>query len=148
LRESGRFVERTVLLVEDFEPFRDLVRSRLQLRPEFRIVGEVSDGADAVSVAETLTPDLVITDIGLPSVSGLVLARVIRRVSSDCKIIFLTQDTASELVNYAFDIGADGFVAKFDVAELIPAIDAVFNGKKYVSRTVSATLDDLPPPTL
>jgi CheY-like chemotaxis protein len=69
-----------VLVVEDSEPFRRFLCSTLGKRPELQIVGEVSDGLEAVQKAEELQPDLIVLDIGLPSVNGIEVARRIRKL--------------------------------------------------------------------
>jgi len=70
----------TVLVVDDHEPFRRFVDSTLEIRPELQIVGYSSDGADAVYRAEKLEPQLIILDIGLPTLNGIEAARKIRKV--------------------------------------------------------------------
>jgi len=70
-----------ILVVEDFEPFRRLVRRHLERRPEFQIIGEVADGLEAVQKAKELQPDLVLIDIGLPTLNGIEAARRIREVA-------------------------------------------------------------------
>ena len=70
-----------VLVVDDYEPWRRFVCSTLQKRPELQVVGEVSDGLEAVQQAEQLQPDLIVLDIGLPTMNGIEAARRIREVS-------------------------------------------------------------------
>ena len=69
-----------VLVVEDWEPFRRFLCSTLAKRPELQIIGEVSDGLEAVHKAEELQPDLILLDIGLPTLNGIGAARRIRKV--------------------------------------------------------------------
>jgi DNA-binding NarL/FixJ family response regulator len=80
-----------ILVVDDFEPWRRQVCSMLQTRREFRVVGEAADGLEAVQQAQELNPDLILLDIGLPSLNGLAAANRIRRFSPDARIVFLTQ---------------------------------------------------------
>jgi DNA-binding NarL/FixJ family response regulator len=68
-----------VLVVEDFEPFRQFICSKLNEKPELHIIGEVSDGEEAVLKAEALQPDLILLDVGLPTLDGI---QVARRISS------------------------------------------------------------------
>jgi len=79
-----------VLLVEDYKPFLELVSSTLSKRPEIQIVGQASDGLEAVRKAKGLRPDLIVLDIGLPRLNGFEAARLIRDVSPNSKILFLT----------------------------------------------------------
>ena len=77
-----------VLVVEDFDPFRQFVCSTLGKRPELEIVGEASDGLEAVHKAEELQPDLILLDIGLPSLNGIEAAQRIRKLSPEVRNTF------------------------------------------------------------
>src|SRR5437762_7436773 len=100
----------TVLLVDDYEPFRRLIRSMLEETSGFRIIGQASDGLDAIQKAEELRPDLILLDIGLPKLSGIQAARKILQRVPDSKIIFLSQETSADVVAEAFRLGASGYV--------------------------------------
>jgi DNA-binding NarL/FixJ family response regulator len=122
-----------VLVVEDYEPFRRFVCSMLRERPEFQIILEVSDGLEAVNRAEELHPDLILLDIGLPTLDGLEAARRIRNLSPESKIIFLSQESSPEIVQKAFSLGALGYLAKTHAGiELLSAVQAVCQGKRFV----------------
>jgi two-component system nitrate/nitrite response regulator NarL len=86
-----------VLLVDDFEPWREQVGSILQTRPELRVVAEVADGLQAVQKAQELKPDLILLDIGLPNLSGIEAAKIIRERCPKSKIVFVTENTDSEI---------------------------------------------------
>jgi CheY-like chemotaxis protein len=79
LGEPGFGKSFRVLVVEDFAPFRQFVCSTLGERPDMQVVGEVSDGLEAVQKAGELQPDLVVLDIGLPRLNGLEAARQVRK---------------------------------------------------------------------
>ncbi len=97
----------------------------LKEHAEFEIVGEGSDGMDAIEMSANLQPDIVLLDLGLPEVNGFEAAREIRKVSSRSRIVFLTQTRNEDLVNEARKVGAQGFVSKMDAArELVPAMKA------------------------
>src|SRR5271155_4408442 len=115
-----------LLVVEDFEPFRRFIRSMLGRNPELNVIGEASDGAEAVRKAEDLQPSLILLDIGLPSLTGIEAARRIRKLSPESKIIFLTQESSADVVQEAMSSGAWGYVAKARAAsDLLPALQAV-----------------------
>lgn len=97
-----------VLVVEDSELFRKLIRSTLRERPELQLVGEVSDGLQAVRTAEELQPDLIVLDIGLPSLNEIEVARRIRKLSPKSKILFVSQTSTIDLVPEALGTGAHG----------------------------------------
>ena len=125
-----------ILLVEDFEPFRNLIRILLEGKPHLQIVAEVADGQEAVRKAAELKPTLILLDIGLPSLNGLDVAGQVRELSPDSKIIFVSQESSPEFVQEALSLGASGFVTKTRVAnDLVPAIKAVLSGGTFVSRT-------------
>jgi DNA-binding NarL/FixJ family response regulator len=128
-----------VLVVDDHEPFRRFVRATLSTRPELQIISEASDGLEAVQKAVELQPDLIVLDIGLPSLNGIEAARRIRKLSPNSTILFLTQESSAEVVQEALCIGALGFVVKAHAgSELLAAVEAVLRNQQFVSRTVNA----------
>src|SRR5579863_4732015 len=141
-----------VLVVEDFDPFRRFVCSTLEKRPELQIVGEASDGLEAVRKAEELQPDLILLDIGLPSLNGIEAAQRIRKLSSRSEILFLSQESSADVVQKALSLGAAGYVAKVDAgSELLAAVEAVRQGRQFISsglsghdRTDASNEQDLP----
>jgi DNA-binding response OmpR family regulator len=127
-----------VLVVEDYEPFRRFVCSTLGKNRELHIVGEASDGLEAVHKAEELQPDLIVLDIGLPKLNGIEAARRIRNVSPESKILFVSQESSSDLVQEALSLGALGYVVKaYAGSELSAAVEAVRQGRRYLSGGLS-----------
>lgn len=125
-----------VLVVEDFAPFQRFIASTLGQRRDLQIICEVADGLEAVQRAEELQPDLIILDIGLPALSGIEAARQIRRLAPESKIIFLSQESAAEIMQEALSLGALGYVVKTRAgSDLLPAVEAVILGKQFVSGT-------------
>jgi DNA-binding NarL/FixJ family response regulator len=123
-----------VLVVEDFAPFWQFIRSRLAERPDVQVIGEVADGLEAVQKAELLEPDLVLLDIGLPTLNGMEAARQIRKLVPASKIIFVSQESSSEVVQEALNLGAWGYVVKTKAAtDLLAAVDAFLEGRQFVS---------------
>jgi DNA-binding NarL/FixJ family response regulator len=123
-----------VLVVEDYEPFRRFICSQLGRNPELQIIGEASDGLEAVQKAEELKPDLILLDIGLPTLNGIEAARRIRKLSPESKIIFLSQESSPEIVQEAMSLGAWGYIMKTKAAsDLLAAVQAVCEGKRFVS---------------
>lgn len=124
-----------VLLVDDFEPCRDLASLVLKQQPEYEIIAEVANGLEAVQKAEELKPDLVVLDVGLPQLNGIEAARRIVRCSPGTTILFLTGNHDTEIAREALRAGARGYVHKFDlVAELGLAVKAVLSGRQFLSR--------------
>jgi DNA-binding NarL/FixJ family response regulator len=123
-----------VFVVEDFEPFRRFIRTTLQ-KAELQIIAEVSDGLEAVGKAEELQPDLILLDIGLPSLNGIEAARRIRKLSPESKIIFVTQQSSADVVEEALSSGAMGYVVKAQAgSDLLAAVEAVREGRTFVSN--------------
>ena len=127
-----------VLVVEDSAPFRQFIHSTLAKRPDLQIICEVADGLEAVQKAEELKPDLILLDIGLPTQSGIVAARQIRKLAPESKIIFLTQESSADIVQEGLNLGARGYVLKTTAAiSLLAAVDAVLEGRQFVSSGLS-----------
>jgi DNA-binding NarL/FixJ family response regulator len=123
-----------VLVVEDFDPFRQFICSTLRKRPGLQVICEVSNGLEAVQKAEELKPDLILLDIGLPGLNGIEAARQIRQLATQSKIIFVSQESSPEVVQEALSLGAWGYIVKPRAAsELMAAVEAVLEGRRFVS---------------
>jgi two-component system nitrate/nitrite response regulator NarL len=126
-----------VLVVDDHRDWRNLVRLMFQMRPEWQVICEVSDGPEAVQKAKELKPDLILLDIGLPTLNGIEAARRIRLLSPNSQILFVSMDNSLDVVQEGLDTGAQGFVYKIDAGtELLPAVEAVLRGQRFVSSGV------------
>ena len=126
-----------VMVVEDFQPFCQFVCSKLKQKSELLVICLVSDGLEAVQKAEELKPDLIVLDIGLPTLNGIEAARRILVFAPESKIIFSSQETATAIVQKAMRLGAWGYVFKAHAErDLLPAIDAVLSGKRFVSAAL------------
>jgi DNA-binding NarL/FixJ family response regulator len=124
----------TILVVEDFEPFRQFISATLIGRPDLQIICQVADGLAAVQKAQELKPDLILLDIGLPTQSGIAAARQIRELSPASKIIFLTQESSADVMQEALSLGAKGYVLKAKAgSDLLAAVEAVISGSSFVS---------------
>jgi len=116
--------------------FRQFVVELLGKRPELQVVGEASDGLEAIQKAVELRPDLILLDIGLPSLNGIEVARQMRSLVPESKIIFLTQASSADLVQKAFSAGARGYGTKnMLLADLLAGVEAVLLGRKFVSNS-------------
>jgi DNA-binding NarL/FixJ family response regulator len=128
-----------VLIVEDYEPFRRFVCSTLGKRPELQVIGEASDGLEAVQKAEDLQPDLIVLDIGLPTLNGIEAARRIRKLSPQSKILVLSHESSADVVHAVLSLGALGYVAKAHAgSELLAAVEAVCQNRQFVSSGLSS----------
>lgn len=123
-----------VLVAEDFEPFRRFICSTLRENPDLRLICEAADGLEAVRKAEELQPDLLLLDVGLHTLNGIEAARQIRELAPDSKIVFVSQESAADVVEEAFRLGALGYVVKTDAgSDLLPAVSAALRGERFAS---------------
>jgi DNA-binding NarL/FixJ family response regulator len=105
-------------VVDDYKPWRVAASRILGATADFQVVGEASDGVEAIEQAATLHPDIVLLDIGMPRLNGLEAARTIRQASPESKIIFLTGQDDEELKSAALDTGADEYLVKSRTTQL------------------------------
>ena len=123
-----------VLVVDDYEPWRRFVCLTLQQRPQIQVIGEASNGSDAVRKAQELQPNLILLDIGLPEVNGIQAARQIRELVQKAKIVFLSAISSEGIAEETLRLGASGYVVKSSArGELLPAVDAVLQGRTFMS---------------
>jgi DNA-binding NarL/FixJ family response regulator len=114
-----------ILVADDFHYWRALVRNLLGASPELQIIDEACNGLEAVQKAVELGPDLVLLDLGMPILDGIAAAKRIRQACPRCKLIFLSQNSDTEVRGAALSVGAEAYVLKTDAArELLPAIQA------------------------
>jgi DNA-binding NarL/FixJ family response regulator len=119
-------IHQRILLVDDHPSFRRMLRTFLELNPNWEVCGEASDGCEAVTKTNELNPDIIIMDMSMPNLNGLEATRKIHERSPSTQILILTLHDNSVLPRIAEDSGARGYVLKsepFDV--LTRAIEAM-----------------------
>ena len=128
-----------VLVVDDYEPFRRFVCSRLKSKSDLQVIGEACDGLEAVEKAQALKPDLILLDIGLPTLNGIKAAHRISQLIPTATILFVSQISDSDVVQEALRTGAKGYVWKQNAGmDLLPAVEAVLRGAHFVSSGIRA----------
>ena len=127
------------LVVDDYAPWRQFLRCKLRMHDEFEVVAECGDGPEAIQKAKEFQPELILLDIGLPTLNGIEAVRHIREVSPESTILFVSQNRYPEIVEEALTMGADGYVLKSDAAtDLLPAIKAALEGKRFISVSLAS----------
>jgi CheY-like chemotaxis protein len=129
----------TILVVEDHAPFRQRTCTVLQRRAEFQTI-EAADGLEALRKTEELQPDVILLDINLPGMHGFDVAAQIPRLAPHARLLFMSQESSPDIVRKALSLGAHGYIQKMSAAaDLLPGIDAVLAGQRFVSRSLAFT---------
>lgn len=126
-----------VLLVDDFKPFRQWARSKLESQKQFELVGEATGAVEAIQKTQELRPDLIVLDVVLPDINGIEAARQICRLVPSTKILFLSRHADEDIAQCALSVGAKGYVVKSDAErDFLPALEKVLRGGEFVSSGV------------
>jgi DNA-binding NarL/FixJ family response regulator len=126
-----------ILLADDYVLVRQAVKAAL-LREGFDVVGEASDGREAIRQCKQLKPDVAVLDISMPLFSGIEAAREIVRSCPNTRVVMLSDYAAEEYVTKSLQAGAKGYVLKAETAAaLAEAVYAILRGKTYVSPSLS-----------
>ena len=127
-----------MLLVDDHTALRQPLRLMLESSEGITVVGEATDGREAVELATTLHPDVVLMDVMMPGLNGIEATRQIARMSPGTRVIVFTAYLEPERLIRALRAGAAGYVVKrSDVAELLTAIQVVHTGNTFFSGDIA-----------
>ena len=130
-----------VLVVDDHAIMRDGIRALLSLHDDIEIVGEASEGKEAIDKVEEFAPNVIVMDIAMPGMDGLEATRRITKRNPRAKVIFLTQYDNKEYVLSTIKAGASGYIPKQAVgSELVSAIRAVCRGDSFLYPSAAAAL--------
>ncbi len=130
-----------VLVVDDHAIMRDGIRALLNLQEDIEIVGEASEGNEAIQKAKELSPDVIIMDIAMPSMDGLEATRRITRQNPKTKILILSQHDNKEYILSAVKAGSAGYVPKRALgSDLVSAIHAVYRGDSFLYPSAATAL--------
>jgi DNA-binding NarL/FixJ family response regulator len=123
-----------ILLVDDHPIVRQGLKTLLEGRSGWEVVGEASDGAEAVEKAQDLKPDVMVLDVTMPRMNGLEACRVLRKQAPQLEILFVTQHDSPQMMREALDAGARGYVVKSNAArDLLEAVEAVSQHRVFTA---------------
>lgn len=139
-----------ILIVDDHKILRDGLINMIEKYPNFEVVGEATDGREALKLSQTLKPDVIIMDVAMEGLNGVEATRQIIQQLPEVKIIGLSMHSNKQFILGMFKAGAYGYLLKdSDSGELINAIKTVAQNKKYISQRISgAIVDELISPTI
>ncbi len=128
----------SILLADDHTILRQGLRALLSAEPDFNIVGEASDGLEAIKLAERLKPDVLVLDLMMPGLNGLEVTRQIRQRFPKTRVVILSMHAKEAYVLEALKNGANAYVLKDSQAmELVRAVREVITGRRYLSPPLS-----------
>jgi len=127
-----------VAIAEDQRMVRELLIRLLAREADFDVVGEAGNGQEAIELAQSAQPDVLVLDIGLPVLDGVEVARSVRARQPEIRILALSVHDDERFIQQMLNAGADGYVAKSAaVAELVRGIQTVMQGDMYLSPAIA-----------
>lgn len=130
-----------ILIADDHTLFREGIRRLLEDQPDIEVLGEAVDGREAVRLANSLHPDVILMDIAMPSLNGLEATRQIKRDHPEIHVLVLTMYDHEEYFRQILEAGASGYLVKrAATSDLVSAILAVYNGEAVLSPTITRLL--------
>jgi DNA-binding NarL/FixJ family response regulator len=128
-----------IILVDDHKLVRQGLRSLLEAHPDFEVIGEGSNGLDALQLIEDLGPDIALMDVMMPNMNGIEAAKIAQQRGLKTKLIFLSMHANSTYVVRALQSGAMGYLLKdSDFTEILQAIQNAMAGKRYLSASIAS----------
>jgi DNA-binding NarL/FixJ family response regulator len=122
-----------ILVVDDHPVVRQGLKTLLEGQSGWEVVGEASDGLEALGKAESLQPDVVVLDVTMPKMHGLEACRLLRQKTPGPEILFVTQHDSPQMMREALDAGARGYVVKSNaVRDLLEAVEAVSQHRVFI----------------
>jgi len=123
-----------ILLVDDHPIVRQGLKTLLEGHSDWQVIGEASDGAEAVEKAKSLSPDVMVLDVTMPRMNGLDACRILRREFPRLEILFVTQHDSPQMMREALEAGARGYVVKSNAArDLLAAVEAVCQHRVFTA---------------
>ena len=134
----------TIILADDHRLVRQGMRALLSAQPELEVIGEASDGQEALNLIDSLSPDIAFLDVMMPSMNGIEVAKIVHDRKSKTKLIFLSMHANATYVVRALQSGALAYVLKdCDFSEIMQAIHNVIEGRRYLSAAIADEVFDM-----
>lgn len=132
-----------VLIADDHAIVRAGLRTLIESDPNLELVGEASGGYETIELIDKSKPDILVLDISMPDIDGIAVAKMLKSMNKDVRILFLTIHEDKALLREAFKSGASGYILKNAAEkELISAIKIVIRGDIYIEPSMAHTLID------
>jgi DNA-binding NarL/FixJ family response regulator len=123
-----------ILVVDDHPIVRQGLKTLLEGHSGWQVIGEASDGAEALERAGELNPDVMVLDVTMPRMNGLEACRLLRKQYPDLEILFVTQHDSPQMMREALEAGARGYVVKSNAArDLLAAVEAVSQHRVFTA---------------
>lgn len=133
-----------VFIVDDHQLFRMGLRLALTNKPKIDIVGEAASGKETLAYLASQTPDIVLLDHILPDISGIDVARKLKKEKPEIKILMLSAEKPENIIEQVLETGIEGYISKSShVEEVEEAIISVMNGLEYFGRDISKIIYDV-----
>ncbi|GAA4278440.1 response regulator [Aquimarina mytili] len=130
-----------IILVDDHFMVRDGIRAILEEEDDYEVVGEASNGKDAITLVKSIKPDIAICDIRMPEMSGIEMVQEMIKMNVPTKFVMLSMHDSDEYILQSINAGADGYLLKgSSKEEFMKALSVVSRGEKYFSGDVSSIL--------
>ncbi|MGO8986669.1 MAG: response regulator transcription factor [Terriglobales bacterium] len=128
-----------ILLVDDHPVVRQGLKTLLEGRPELHVVGEASDGIEALEKVVDLQPDVVVLDVTMPRMNGIEACRLIQQKAPGREVLFVTQHDSPQMMREALTAGARGYVVKSNLArDLVEAVETVSQHREFTALARSS----------
>jgi len=130
--------ETRIIIADDHPVFRHGLRQIIELEPGLKVLGEASDGAEALGMIQEMKPDIAVLDVNMPRMKGFDVARELQRQELPVGVIILTMHDDESMFNEALNAGAKGYLLKDSAAiDIVTSIKVVAGGQHYISPAIS-----------
>lgn len=131
-----------VIIADDHSMVREGIRQLLELEGDIQVIGEASDGEEALTLIKTMLPDIILLDVNMPGMNGIDVLKQIRKEKMSVKVLLLTIHNEVEYLMKAVEAGCDGYVLKDSDSKLLKkAIHSIYEGNSYIQPNLISVLN-------